>query len=156
MTPEELEKRRMKAMRRFEKEMPQAEIARELGVTKVAVHYWHRAWKENGKEALYKKKSGPEGQVGEKEKAKIERALLKGPEAAGYATDLWTLARIRKLIKEKTGVAYGQTQVWRLIRTMGYSYQKPMRRAKERDEEAIAYWKRVTWPAIQKRGPRSA
>jgi len=86
---------------------------------------------------------------------KIIRILERGPEASGYATQLWTLARVGKVITREGHVTYGQTQVWRILRSLGWSCQKPARRAKERDEEAIARWMKVEWPSIQKRGAKT-
>lgn len=152
MTPEELEARRMKALELFRQDVSQAEAARKLGVTKVAAHYWFHAWKQKGKRGLEQRKVGPEAGLTPKDIKTVERSLLKGPVKEGYATDLWTINRIKLLIKRVTGIAYGQTQVWRILRSMGWSPQKPDRRAKERDEKAIAYWRKVEWPSIKKRG----
>lgn len=153
MTPEELEERRMKALRLFRKGASQAAAAKELGVTKVAAHYWFHSWKKKGKKGLEKRKVGPEAKLTLKDRDNIEAALLKGPAKEGYVTDLWTLKRIKALIKRVTGIAYGQTQVWRILHnSIGWSSQKPDRRARERDEKAIARWRKMEWPAIKKRG----
>lgn len=152
MTPEELEARRMKALKLFRKGMAQATVAKELCVTKVAAHYWFHSWKQEGEEGLEKRKVGPEAKLTLKDRKKVEVTLLKGPAKQGYATDLWTLQRIRALMKRMTGIAYGQTQVWRILHSMGWSAQKPERRAKERNESAIARWKKVEWPFIKKKG----
>lgn len=152
MTPEELEARRMKALRLFRKGASQAEVAKRLGVTKVAAHYWFHSWKQEGEKGLEKRKVGPEAQLTPKDLKKVEAALLKGPAKEGYATDLWTLSRIKALMKHMTGIAYGQTQVWRILHSMGWSAQKPERRAKERNESAILRWRKVEWPSIKKKG----
>lgn len=78
-------------------------------------------------------------------------ALLKGPRAAGYATEVWTLPRVRALIRQRTGESYHVSHVSRLLRALGWSCQRPERRAIERDEKKIAHWKRVQWPAIKKK-----
>ena len=156
MTPQELEKRRMKAATLFAARVSQATVAKRLRVTKVAVHYWYRAWKKNGKEGLKKKKSGPKRGVTEKQLKRIEATLLKGPEHAGYATSLWTLARVGKIVERVTRIRYGQTQVWRIMKKLNWSVQKPERRSRERDETAIAHWRKVEWPSIKKRGAKWA
>ena len=155
MTPEELERRRRKAAKLFRRSVTQALIARQLGVSRTAVHYWHKEWKARGNTALDKKKVGPKGGLTVAVRKKIIRILERGPEASGYATQLWTLARVGKVITREGHVTYGQTQVWRILRSLGWSCQKPARRAKERDEEAIARWMKVEWPSIQKRGPKT-
>jgi transposase len=64
---------------------------------------------------------------------------------------LWTLKRVQALIKRLHGVAYGQTQVWRILGSLGFSPQKPEKRALERDEDAVKHWKGRTWPALKKK-----
>jgi len=81
----------------------------------------------------------------------LERVLLKGPRAAGYPTELWTLARVANIIRRVFGVRYHPSHVWRLLHQMDWSCQKPERRALERDEAAIEEWKRRRWPHIKKR-----
>ena len=82
---------------------------------------------------------------------KIEQALRRGPEALGYASGLWTAGRVRELIEHQCGVRYHEAHVWRILRQLGWSCQRPTGRALERDEEAIRYWKRVRWPQLKKK-----
>lgn len=84
----------------------------------------------------------------------IERALLEGPRAHGFDSDLWTLERIAGLIYKMTGVSYHPNSLWELLRRLGWSCQRPHRLAKERNEEEIARWKKEEWPRI-KRGHKS-
>jgi len=81
----------------------------------------------------------------------VIRVLLKGALAAGYSTDLWTLERIGRVIEQQYHVTYHPAHVWKLMRSLGWSCQKPERRALQRDERAIAHWKRYRWPHIKKR-----
>ena len=76
--------------------------------------------------------------------------LLKLPEAHGYTTNLWTLPRIAQVIKKLFGVRYHAGHVWRLMRRMGWTCQKPARRAKERNEEAIRQWREERWPRLKR------
>jgi transposase len=86
----------------------------------------------------------------------IDRALRKGPRAHGFGTDLWTLDRVATVIEAETGVRYHAGHVWRLLRdTLGWTRQRPARRAVERDDAAIARWVAEDWPRI-KRGPADA
>lgn len=146
----------MKAAKLFRRGMTQAMVAKQLGVTKVAVFYWHREWRSTKENGLKKKTSGPKRRLTEAKLRIIEERLGQGPERAGYATNLWTLERVGALIADVAHVHYGQTQVWNILGAMGWSCQKPARRAKERDEEAIAHWIKVEWPSIQKRGAKTA
>jgi transposase len=81
----------------------------------------------------------------------VTEALLAGPAAQGYKTDLWTLPRVAALIEDLTGVRYHPGHVWRLMGASGFSCQRPERRAVERDEKAIRRWQRVGWPALKKK-----
>ena len=86
----------------------------------------------------------------------VERALRRGPRAHGFGTDLWTLERVATVIETETGVRYHPGHVWKVLRDkLGWSRQRPARRAVERDDEAIAGWVAVEWPRI-KRGPADA
>ena len=78
--------------------------------------------------------------------------LKKGPGHHGYVTELWTLQRVAEVIERHFAVNYDPSQVWRILRSMGWSSQKPESRAKERDEAAIKRWRRVDWPRIKKGG----
>src|SRR5580658_9352433 len=77
--------------------------------------------------------------------------LLQGPEAHGYATTLWTIGRVGALIEQQTGCQYHPGHVWRLLRSFGWSSQRPTGRAMERDEKAIAHWRKQEWPRIKKK-----
>jgi len=81
---------------------------------------------------------------------KASKLLLKGPKANGYKTDLWTLRRIAQVIEKHFGESYGFSGVWYLLSRIGWSCQKPERRAGERNDQAIAVWKKRGWPHIKK------
>lgn len=152
MTPEELEVRRVKAAKLFSRGVTQYVVAKRFSVSTAAVNYWHKAWEKKGKKALFKKDVGPKGKLTKEKIAKVERALLKGPEAFGYNSQLWTLPRITEIVRKVTQAAYRDRSIWHVLLRMGWSCQKPTRKAKERDEKAIARWKKVEWPSIKKRG----
>lgn len=154
--PVALEKRRLKAAKLFAKGISQADVARECKVSTAAACVWYRTWKRDGKEGLRSKGStGPVSRLREEDRKKIVRILRRGAHAAGYATDLWTLSRIAKVIREVAKTEYHPGHVWRVLQGLGWSCQKPERRARERDEKAIRDWKEATWPALQKRGAAS-
>ena len=81
--------------------------------------------------------------------------MLQGAMAHDFGTELWTLKRVRALIERLYGVRFSEVHVWRLLGAMGFSSQKPDRRAIERDETAVLAWKRKTWPALKKSVPPS-
>jgi transposase len=76
--------------------------------------------------------------------------LLQGARAHGFANELWTLRRIAAVMQVHFGVRYHPAHVWKLLRRLGWSGQVPEGRALQRDEQAMAYWQRDQWPAIQK------
>lgn len=149
-----LEARRKKAGRMFARGVSQAEVARQCGVSRTAVHYWHEAWKKKGEGGLAPSRPvfGRPSRLTEKNIERVKTAILAGPRESGFPTDLWTLARIAMVIKKKAKIAYHPNHVWRIIRSLGFTAQIPTTKPKERNEKAIAYWKTKVWPQIQKRG----
>jgi transposase len=79
------------------------------------------------------------------------KLLSRGAEAAGYATQLWTAERIRRLVWEQFGVRFHVHHVPKLLRQCGWSYQRPTSRARERDEREVQRWLRQEWPRIKKK-----
>lgn len=148
-----LERRRLKAGTLFKNGTPQAETARLLGVTPAAASQWHRAWKKRGVRGLKSKgRPGPSPKLTPAKAAKIKAAILKGPRAFGYGTDLWTLERIRSVTRRVAKLSFGVAWTWHIVTALGFSCQKPQLKARERNERAIATWKRKTFPALKKMG----
>ena len=142
----------MTAARLLEAGVSQSEVARRLGVHRQSVIRWDRARKRGGRAGLKQAgRAGRKPKLNGKQLDELTAALKRGPEAVGYATGLWTLARVGKLIEQQYGVKYDPSQVWRILRRLGFSCQRPAGRALERDEEAIRRWKRVQWPRIKKK-----
>ena len=81
----------------------------------------------------------------------VVRRVGGGAQASGYNTDLWTCRRVAVVIQKRFGVSYHFNHVGRILHALGFSPQKPLRRARERDEEAIERWRREDWPRIKKR-----
>lgn len=88
--------------------------------------------------------------LGAEELMQLQIALLEWPTAHGFGTPLWTLKPVRVFIERQFGVRYSDVHVWRLLGKMGFSSQKPERRALERDDAGIEEWKKHTWPALKK------
>ena len=148
----EMERRRKKAATLFSKDYSAPEVARRLGVARQVAYRWKNAWEKGGRGALQSK--GPAGRkpkLTPEQTAQVTEALLAGPGAQGYKTDLWTLPRVAVLIEALTGVRYHPGHVWRLLGASGFSCQRPERRAVERDQKAIRRWQRVTWPDLKKK-----
>jgi transposase len=148
---EALERRRMRAIRRFEQGETQAMVARRLGVSRTTAMRWAQAWEQEGREGLRAAgRAGRKPRLSTDQLHAVEEALLQGPVAFGHVTELWTLPRVAELIHRITGVRYHPGHVWRVMRQLGWSLQKPTTRAKERDEQAIQRWVKTTWPALKK------
>ena len=97
------------------------------------------------------------GELASLYRARLEELLLKGPEKLGYETPLWTCARVAHLIEHEFGIEYHRGHVWKVLDDLGWSCQRPVGRARERNEEEIRRWKRVHWPGIKKKpGPKGA
>jgi transposase len=147
-----LEARRFEAARMFARGESQAAVAKALGVSSAATNHWHHAWKAAGRRGLKAAgRAGRKPQLGPEALARVEHALRAGPAAHGFSTDLWTLPRVAAVIKRVTGVAHHPGHVWKILRKLGWSLQRPARRARERDEVAIARWKSERWPQLKKR-----
>ena len=130
----------------------QAQVARELGVTPSAVCQWAKARRQRGDPALEPKPhTGRPPKLTARQLARLEMRLLRGPTKHGYATELWTLSRVAEVVAKHFGVTYDLSGVWHVLRRMGGSAQKPERRARERDEQAIATWRKKHWPRVKKR-----
>ena len=107
---------------------------------------------QGGVAALRRRRSGGRpSKLSDVQAVQVEEALLAGAQANGFATDLWTLERVAQVIQRVTGVRLARASVWRLlVGRLGWSLQRPERKARERDEEAIARWVAYEWPRIKK------
>jgi transposase len=150
-TVKELQRRRERAIVLLKEGRGIREVARMVGSSGSSVVRWRDAHKKGGAKALEPKPTpGRPRKLSAKQRQKLDRLLNKGPTAFGYKTNLWTLERIAAVIRKKFRVCYHPSQVWRILRQMGYSCQKPERRARERDEQRIAIWRKSDWPRIKK------
>lgn len=143
----------MQAADLLERGVIPAEIARQVGVAHQVVSQWRKAWRQGGREAL--RSAGPAGRkskLTDAQFAEVATALLNGAEANGYSTDVWTVPRVAEVIEHLTGVAYHPGHVWYLLHDqLDWTWQRPARRAKERDEAAIQQWVTKRWPQLKKR-----
>jgi len=144
-------KRRVRAGRLLLAGKTPAEVARTVGAPRQTVYRWRDVLKANGIDALRDmSKGGRPARLGAAELSRLYVALLEGPEMHGFMTPLWTLKRVRLWIEREFGVRYSEVHVWRLLGQLGFSNQKPDRRALERDAVAIEEWRKHTWPALKK------
>lgn len=154
---EALERRRLQAAELLQKGLSQSEVARRVGAHRQSVSQWAEALQEKGRKGLKKAaRAGRPPMLGAEDLKRIERGLRRGPEKLGYSTSLWTSARVAHLIEQECGVRYASGHAWRILRQLGWSCQRPVGRALERDEEKIREWKQKRWSEIKKKPKRSA
>jgi transposase len=149
-----LQKRRMRAAQLLQRGWSPAEVAAKLGVTRQSVWRWAATIEEAGAAGLRKApRAGRPPSLDEPQQRHLMESLQAGALSAGYGTDLWTLKRVARLIEEQTGVRYSESGVWHVLANLGFSCQRPVGRALERDEAAIEHWKRKRWPTLKKTLP---
>ena len=150
-TPQELEKRRRRAVRLLNQGHTYDSVAKEVEASISSLVRWHQAYRKKGRSGLKSKPHlGPQPMFPAHKKKSLARILVKGPLEAGYSTDLWTLKRIGQVIHKHFHVRYCTGSLWNLMDSLGWSCQKPTKKAKERREGAIRYWKYHVWPHIKK------
>lgn len=150
------EARRMRAWELHEQGWNQKDIAAALGVSQGAVSHWFKKAKTQGVQALqHQPPPGRQAQLSPEQLAHLPDLLAKGAMAFGFRGDVWTTARVVEMIRQQFGVSYHRTHGSRLLRRLKHSRQKPIQKAAQRDEEAIAAWKNERWPALKKRPKRN-
>jgi transposase len=151
----ELERVRLIAARMFAQEKSTHEISTTLSVDDQTVRAWRRAWRKKGSAGLLARPHpGPPARLTPEEQQQLVRMLAKEPAAYGFAKHLWTTPLVAKLIAQTFGVQYHSDYVGTLLHALGFSCQKPMRRAKERDESRIEKWRQESWPELLKKKRR--
>lgn len=148
----EATKKRLRAGRMLQTGKSCAQVALAVGVARQTVYTWKRLFDEGGIDALRAvPERGRPARLDEQQLASVRAAILRSPTEYGFGTELWTLKRVGAVIERLHGVRFGQTQVWRILDRLGFSPQKPDKRAIERDEDAVRAWKRRTWPTLKKK-----
>lgn len=152
LTREQMEERRLEAARLLRaKRLSQAEIARELGVSRASVTRWKHQLEGKGLRGLRQhRSSGRPPSLTKAQWRQLVRILRRGARAAGFETEQWTRRRIALVIKREFGVSYHPFSVSRALRHHGWSPQVPIPRAKERDEALIKAWLQHDWPRIKR------
>lgn len=128
------------------------EVARMVGCEASSVMRWRDAKAKGGEAALRVRRSpGRPRRLTEAQRRRLVNKLLRGAMACGYGTELWTTGRVAEVIEQMFGVHYDRDHVGRMLHGLGWSHQKPARRALERNEEAIEQWKDERWPVVKKK-----
>lgn len=144
--------RRKRAWALYQSGWKQKDIAEALGVTKGAVSHWIKRGKQGGEKALQARKSpGAPRRLSTEERQRIPEMLERGAESFGFQGNVWTCSRVSAVVKRELGVAYHPAHMSRILKELGWTPQKPTRRAKQRKEEEIESWKKERWPELKKR-----
>jgi transposase len=150
-----LERRRLQAARLLKKGVHEAEVARRVGVHRQSVNRWAKQLAAGGQPALKRApRAGRPPKLSAADRQRILQGLQRGPEALGYRTNLWTAGRVADLIERECGVKYSTVHAWRILRAVGWTPQRPARRALECVQAAIRRWKRGGGPDL-KNTPKS-
>ena len=146
-----MESRRRQGLRLLDEGRSLNEVGRLLGCAPSSILRWRERRRQGGAKALKVRYSpGRPLKLSIGDRNHLVRELLRGAMAHGYRTELWTTARIAEVIRRQFGIRYHRGHVGRLLASLGWSHQKPERRAVERNEEAIERWKRKDWPRVKK------
>jgi transposase len=133
------EGRRMRAWELREQGWKQKDIAAALGVSEGAVSQWFKKAKTQGVEALrHQAPPGRKARLSAEQLEQLPDLLAQGAEAFGFRGQVWTTARVVELIKQQFGIRYHRAHASRLLRQLKHSRQKPIQKATQRNEAAIA------------------
>lgn len=147
--------RRKRAWELYQQGWWQKDIAAALGVSRAAVCQWIKCAREQGVEGLRSRAHpGAPAKLTAQQRAQIPALLAQGAEAHGFRGNVWTAQRVAVVIERAFGVRYHPVHVGRLLRQAGWSRQRPIQRATQRDEAAITRWYEEHWPAIKKKQAR--
>jgi transposase len=153
--PECREWRRLRALHLKRRGWYQRDIAEALDVSEEAVSRWLARARDGGPEALRARSApGQRPRLSADQVRSIPELLWHGPEAYGFRGQVWTCARIARVIEEEFGVRYHKDHVGRLLRSLHWTPQQPIKRAIQRDDEAIQRWRDQTWPELLRRARR--
>jgi transposase len=151
-TPAELEARRRRAVRLLQAGNSLSAVARMVDAAVSAVWQWRETVRRRGEKGLAARPApGRPRKLTSRQRQRLPKLLAVGAQAYGYRHDLWTTRRIAAVIERKLGVEYHPAHVSRILADLGWSCQKPERRALERNEAAITHWKRHGWVEIKKK-----
>jgi transposase len=150
-----LEWRRFRALHLKQQGWPRHDVAEALGVSPVSVSRWFARARDGGAEALraYPRPGRPP-KLSAAQKRLIPEFLWHGAEAYGFRGEVWTCARVARVIEEEFGIRYHKDHVGRLLQELRWTPQVPIRRAIQRDEEAIRRWRSEVWPDLRRRAQR--
>ena len=147
----QLERRRERAIALLKDGRAPVEVARLVGVDRRSVRRWNAVYRKAGVAGLAARPvPGRPSKLTARQREQLETLLVRGAEASGFESDLWTCPRVAHVIGRRFGIRYHVDHIGRLLRSLGWTPQRPVRRAWERDEEGIRRWIKQEWPRIKK------
>jgi len=151
-SPDALQRRRERAIALLQEGQTLAAAAKKVRVDIRSVQRWKRSFQIKGLAGIHAQtSSGRPPRLSEKNKESLTQVLLAGAKASGFPTDLWTCQRVTNVIEAQFGIQYHFCHVSRILHSLGWSPQRPTRRALERNEEEIKRWVNEEWPRIKKK-----
>lgn len=148
----QLERRRQRAIALLKEGQAPVEVARVVGVDRRSVRRWHAAYRRAGTAGLAARPvPGRPSKLTARHRVQLEALLVRGAAASGFESDLWTCPRVADVIRRRFGIRYHVDHIGRVLRALGWTPQRPTRRALERDEEGIRRWIKQDWPRIKKK-----
>jgi len=148
----QLERRRQRAIALLEEGRAPVEVARLVGVDRRSVRRWSATYRRHGAGGLAARPvPGRPWKLSARQRKQLEIMLLRGAAASGFESDLWTCPRVAQVIRRRFGIGYHVDHIGRLLRSLGWTPQRPTRRALERDEEGIQRWIKRDWPQLKKK-----
>jgi transposase len=148
---EELEARRLRAFELFKKGFTPTQVAEQIGVTRQTAQKWKGVIRDGGKKALRSiPQHVPTCRLTDEQQAELSQIIQKGATVSGFSTDLWTTKRIAEVVRKRFKIDYNPDHLGRLLHELGFSCQKPAKRAREQRPEEAMQWRRQSWPRIKK------
>jgi transposase len=146
------EARRMRGWELYKKGWKQKAIAEALGVAQSTVSGWMQKGKRGGVEALRNQPGrGRRPKLSEERRKELPELLRRGAESYGFRGDIWTNRRVAQVIRREFGIEYHPAHVSRILEELGWTPQKPIRRAKQRKEEEVQKWWKERLPELEKK-----
>ncbi|MFZ0887836.1 MAG: winged helix-turn-helix domain-containing protein [Candidatus Binataceae bacterium] len=148
----QLERRRQRAIGLLKEGHAPVEVARMVGVDRRSVRRWNAVYRVEGAGGLAARPvPGRPSKLTARQRAQLEGIVLRGAGASGFESDLWSCPRVAQVIARRFGIGYHVDHIGRLLRSLGWTPQRPSRRALERNEEGIQRWIKQDWPRIKKK-----
>ena len=123
-----------------------------VGASESSVHRWRKLARAGPRGLAPKPRGGRQRRLTPAQHQRLEQLLLQGAKAHGWSNELWTASRVTEVIRRHLDCEYHPEHVRKILKQrLGWTSQRPERRARERDEAEIARWKREEFPRIKKR-----